>query len=179
MKNLCMILPLALILCFMVGCQDKEAMAELEEFRAQAEVEEQNKEIMIRWLEEMDKGNLAIYDEICTEDYTASYSWLPEPLNVEAAKQALKSQMIAFPDYNHTVEDIIAKDNKVVIRVTNRGTHNGELGGMPPTGNEIEFSVIFIGRFVDGKVAEAWAEANILGFYQQLGMELKPKEEVK
>jgi uncharacterized protein YcfL len=31
MKKLCMILPLALILCFMVGCQDKEAMAEVEE----------------------------------------------------------------------------------------------------------------------------------------------------
>ncbi len=45
MKKLLMILPLALILCFMVGCQDKEAMAELEEFRAQAKVEEQNKEI--------------------------------------------------------------------------------------------------------------------------------------
>ncbi len=34
MKKLCMILPLALILCFMVSCQDKEAMAELEAFRA-------------------------------------------------------------------------------------------------------------------------------------------------
>jgi len=42
MKKLSMILPLALILCFMVGCQDKEAMAELEKFRAQAEAEEQN-----------------------------------------------------------------------------------------------------------------------------------------
>jgi hypothetical protein len=42
MKKLCMVLPLALILCFMVGCQDKEAMAELEAFKAQAEVEEQN-----------------------------------------------------------------------------------------------------------------------------------------
>ena len=48
MKNYMIILPLALILCFMVGCQDKEAMAELEEFRAQAAVEEQNKELVTR-----------------------------------------------------------------------------------------------------------------------------------
>ena len=41
MKKLFMILPLALILCFTVGCQDKEAMAELEEYRAQAALEEQ------------------------------------------------------------------------------------------------------------------------------------------
>ncbi len=46
MKKLCMILPLALILCFMVGCQNQEAMAELEEMKAQAEVEEQNKEVI-------------------------------------------------------------------------------------------------------------------------------------
>ena len=56
MKNLYMILPLALILCFMVGCQDKEAIAELEAMKAQAEVEEQNKEIMTRWFEETYKN---------------------------------------------------------------------------------------------------------------------------
>lgn len=40
MKKLLLILPLALILCLMVGCQDKEATAELEELRTQAEVED-------------------------------------------------------------------------------------------------------------------------------------------
>ncbi len=35
MEKLCMILPMALILCFIVSCQDKQAMAELEEFKAQ------------------------------------------------------------------------------------------------------------------------------------------------
>ena len=55
MKKLCMGLPLALILCFMVGCQDKEAMAELEEFKAQAEIEEQNKELISNYLKEGEK----------------------------------------------------------------------------------------------------------------------------
>jgi len=58
MKKLFMILPLALILCFMVGCQDKEAMAELEEFKAQAEVEEQNKDVVRKFLEELDRENI-------------------------------------------------------------------------------------------------------------------------
>ncbi len=58
MKKLCMILSLALILCFVVGCQDKEAMAEIEAIKAQVEVEEQNIELTKRWVEEMDKGNL-------------------------------------------------------------------------------------------------------------------------
>jgi hypothetical protein len=64
MKKLCMILPLALILCFMVGCQDKAAMAELEEFKAQAEVEEQNKAIVERLIEELNKGNPEIIEEV-------------------------------------------------------------------------------------------------------------------
>ena len=34
MKKLSLILHLTLILCIMVGCQDKEAMAELEEMKA-------------------------------------------------------------------------------------------------------------------------------------------------
>jgi len=48
--------------------------------------------------------------------------------------------------------------------------------GIPPTGKEIEYTAIFVGRFVDGKVVETWVEANILGLMTQLGMELKPKE---
>ena len=58
MKKLCMILPLALILCFLVGCQDKAAMAELEVFKAQAKVEEQNKALVLKWYEELGKGNI-------------------------------------------------------------------------------------------------------------------------
>ena len=57
MKKLISILPLVLILCFMVGCQDKAAMAELEEFKAQAALEEQNKELVKGLTEELNKGN--------------------------------------------------------------------------------------------------------------------------
>jgi hypothetical protein len=45
MRKLCMILPMALILCFMVGCQDKEAM------KGQAEVEEQNETVALQIIE--------------------------------------------------------------------------------------------------------------------------------
>jgi predicted ester cyclase len=85
--------------------------------------------------------------------------------------------MVSLPDYNHTIEDVIAQGDKVVIRATNRGTHEGEFLGIPPTGKKVEYTGILIGRFVDGKLAEGWSEVNILGINMQLGMELKPKEE--
>jgi hypothetical protein len=73
MKKLFMILPLTLILCFMVGCQDKSAMAELEEFKAQAALEEQNKAAFRYMMEETDKGNYSAWDEVCSADYVSHW----------------------------------------------------------------------------------------------------------
>ena len=54
MKKYLLVVPFVFLLCFVVGCQDKEAMAELEEFKTQAVVEEENKEIVLRYNEEID-----------------------------------------------------------------------------------------------------------------------------
>lgn len=89
---------------------------------------------------------------------------------IEKAKKHRKNPQ------NHSVEDVIAQNDKVVVRVTNRGTHKGEFYGMPPTGKEIKFTVTSIVRFVDGKAAEMWAGFDSLVLYQQPGMELKPRE---
>jgi len=58
MKKSIVILPLVLILCFIGGCQDKAAMEELEGFRAQAELEELNKALVVQMYEESGKGNI-------------------------------------------------------------------------------------------------------------------------
>jgi len=73
MKKLLLILPLALILCFMVGCQDKAAMAELEEFKAQAAVEEQNKALVLRWYEDVDKGNAEFVRDNSAPEYATTF----------------------------------------------------------------------------------------------------------
>jgi len=83
-KKLLMILPLALILCFVVGCQDKEAMAELEEFRAQAELEEQNLALVKGLWEEVEKGNVEIFRELCAPEFAYySTSISPEPISLD------------------------------------------------------------------------------------------------
>jgi hypothetical protein len=69
MKKLSLILPLTLILCFMVGSQDKEALAELEEFRAQAALEEQNKALAERDIDTWNKGDAAALKEIFSPDF--------------------------------------------------------------------------------------------------------------
>jgi len=97
-------------------------------------------------------------------------------LTVEDHKQTSRAFYAAFPDMYHRIEDIIAKGDRVIVRTTNRGTHKGEIMGVPPSGKEIVYSVIDICRFENGKIVEEWVEFDSLGLMQQLGMELKPKE---
>ncbi len=177
MKKLLLILPLALILCFVVGCKDKAAMAELEAMKAQAEVEEQNIEKVRRLLAEMDKGNFDIWDEVTSSDYVYHFPSISEPRAKEEHKQSNRDFHTAFPDIRHPVEDIFAEGDKVMVRVTNRFTHSSEFRGFPPTEKEITYSAMAIYQFKDGKIIKEWIEADVQGLMQQLGMELKPKEE--
>jgi len=178
MKKLLLILPLALILCFMVGCQDKAAMAELEEFRAQVEVEEQNKDLVNRMWEAWSKGDFETYKELLAPDYACYFpSRSTKPMSQEETIEIRKMLRKAFPDISWSMEELIATEDKVIMRVIERGTHKGEYMGIPATGNKYENSGISITRIENGKVVEQREELDILGLMQQLGMELKPKEE--
>ena len=177
MKKLFMILPLALILCFMVGCQDKAAMAELEEFKAQAAVEEQNKELVLRFYEEIDKQNFDAAIAMLASEYglyTPSNS--PKPRSPEESIGALKMALRVSPDTNYGVEELYAVGDRVIARFVVTGTHEGDLPGFAATGNKFEYSAIVIARIENGKIIEEKIEFDELGFMQQLGMELKPKE---
>jgi len=178
MKKLLMILPLALLLCFMVGCQDKAAMAELEEFKAKAEVEEQNKELVKRFWEEFNKGNAEIFQELFSPDY-AYYapSNSPTPMSREEIMEFMKTFFEAFPESIWSIEDLIAAGDKVIVRFIYRGTHEGEFLGIPATGNKVEMGGIIITRIENGKVVEEREDFDMLGMMMAIGMELKPKEE--
>ena len=177
MNKLITILPLVLILCFMFGCQDKEAMAELEGFKAQAAVEEQNMELVKGLLEELNKGNAEVWKELCAPEFVYySPSESPEPMPVDGTIECFHMAFKGFPDINWKTQDLIAKGDKVIARITQAGTHEGEYRGIPATGNKIKVGVISIFKFKDGKCVEIREEYDGLGFMQQLGFELKPKE---
>jgi len=76
----------------------------------------------------------------------------------------------AFPDVSFSVEDMVAEGDNVAIRAIGRGTHTGPYRGMPPTGKKVEVTMIGIGRFTNGKMAEVWRIVDRLGMMQQLGV---------
>jgi predicted ester cyclase len=74
----------------------------------------------------------------------------------------------AFPRYELILEDMIAEGDKVVVRLLLRGTHQGELFGVPPTGKQVEAAGIVIYRLEGDKIAEFWTQADVMGLMQQL-----------
>ena len=122
---------------------------------------EVNKTLVRRLIEEV--WNTGNYDQLDV---------LAAPAFAESTKRLNQMTRTAFPDYQHTIDDMIAEGDKVVVRWTSRGTHLGEwatpLGPIPPTGKSVVFTAIHIFRIVDGKIAERWAEVDVLGMLQQV-----------
>jgi len=177
MKKLLCVIPLVLLLCFTISCQSKAEKAELEKFRTQAKLEEQNSELVKHFFEEANKGNVEILNELYAPEYLFySPSINPKPMAREEMIEFMKTIFRAFPDLNWRIEKLFVDGDMAIIWNVFAGTHQGEFAGIPPTGNRVEVSSILLWRLKDGKIIEEREEADMLGLMQQLGMELKPKE---
>ena len=131
----------------------------------------ENKALVRRFYEEIDKGNLDAMDEFLAEDYI---DHTPPPFpglapGREGVKQAFKMFWEATPGYHH-IEDQIAEGDKVVTRLTSYGKHTGDLPGAPRTGNDMKMTSITIHRIANGKLVEKWAEKDMISLLVQLGI---------
>ena len=75
----------------------------------------------------------------------------------------------AFPDWHTTIEDLIAEGDKVVVRMMQRGTHQGTFFGLAATGKQVTVAGIAIFRLRNGQIVEEWLITDQLGAMQQLG----------
>lgn len=131
---------------------------------------EDNKALVRRVFEEvLNQGNLALIDELYSPDYVEHTPSGPVH-GTEAYKQYLMTYRTAFPDAHYTIEDQIAEGDKVMTRWSGRGTHQGPLMGIPPTGKQSTVTGMSIGRSEGGKIVEVWTEFDLLGVLQQLGV---------
>ena len=130
---------------------------------------EDNKAHVRRGFEAVNQKNLAVYDELLAPD-VVFHNASTTMQGLEAYKQFLSMYMTAFPDLLFTVEDMIAEGDTVVARFTTRGTHQGNLMGIPPTGKQMSGTGMFIDQIVNGKGIEQWFNTDDLGLLQQLGV---------
>jgi predicted ester cyclase len=110
--------------------------------------------------------------DLIDEVYASDVVWHDPDRDIhgtQEAKQFFSLCKRAFSDMNVTV---VAEGDKVVTRVSIRGTHQGETEEFgPPTGRQIEGTLITISRIEGGKVVEDWDAYDNLTTLQQLGLE--------
>ncbi|MBI2906599.1 MAG: ester cyclase [Chloroflexi bacterium] len=132
---------------------------------------EQNKALYRRWVEEIlkkkDLGAIEQFVSPTLVDHDAPPGF---PQGLEGVRQLLSAYLVAFPDLDATIEDLIAEGDKVVARVTYSGTHKGDFMGIAPTGKRITTKGIEIVRITGDKVVEHWESFDMLGMMQQLGV---------
>jgi steroid delta-isomerase-like uncharacterized protein len=117
------------------------------------------------------RGQFALVDMMYTPDFiNHDPASSVEARGPESVKQSATLYRQAFPDLYLKVEDTISDGDHVVTRWTSSGTHLGDLQGIAPTGLRTTSTGITIARFVDGKIAEEWANWDTLGLLRQLGV---------
>ena len=137
---------------------------------------EENKSISRRVQEEaFNQGNLAVIDELVAADYVDHDLPPGFPEGQEGFKQLVAMYRAAFPDVQMTIEDVIADGDKVALRWTATGTHQGELMGIPPTNKQVTVTGMDINRLAGGKIAEHWGNFDQMGMMQQLGVIPSPE----
>ena len=76
-----------------------------------------------------------------------------------------------FPDFTLEIDDILADGDKVVTRVSGRGTHRGEWMGIRPTGAVVRLKGVNVDRIADGRIVEHWGEADTVSMLCQMGVD--------
>ena len=138
----------------------------------EAREEAQNKELMRRWFEEVwNRGESARISDFRSPEAVAigleegnSPSHGPTPF-----KAFFTNMREAFPDLHITIDDMLAEGDRVAVRLTANGTHQGRAFGITPSGRKVTFSGIVIARISDGKIVEGWNSLDRLELLRQIG----------
>jgi len=130
---------------------------------------EQNKALVRRFYASLNDGGLAEAFELLTADYVVHLPGQAEPTGLAEYRRTSEGLLAAFPDLEHVVEDQIAEGDRVAVRLTARGTHRADLGGLAATGRRVAVTENTIFRLAGGRIAEQWPQVDALGMMQQLG----------
>ncbi len=138
---------------------------------------EESMAIVRRFWGVWEEGNIDLVDELLAPDYINHTPASPDqPTGPEGVKGVVAMFRSAIPDLRVVVEDMIAEGEKVAVRYTLEGTHEGELFGVPPTGQRLSIKSITVERVSGGKIREHWRVSDELGMMQQLGVIPVPEQ---
>lgn len=111
----------------------------------------------------------ATIDRFFAEDFVENEAFPGQDTTRETPKQMFSMVFAGLPDFRATVHDIIEDGDNVAVRLTFSGTHEGELMGVPASGQRVEFDVIDIHQFRGDKIVAHWGITDMAGMMAQMG----------
>jgi steroid delta-isomerase-like uncharacterized protein len=112
--------------------------------------------------------NPDLVDRFVAADYVNHNDFVAD--GREANRQFWAAFFTGLPDVRVTMEDLLVCGDRVVGRFIYRGTHTGDLLGIPASGKPVEMRSIDIWRVKDGVFVEHWDELNLMQLFQQIGV---------
>jgi len=137
---------------------------------------EENKILVRRYFED------ARYDpDVCDEIFASHFQFHTiqyasiTPQSVESDPQSEKAAYewlatVWSSNWRMIIDEMIAENDRVMVRWTFSGTQVGEYSGLPPTNKDVTYSGINIFRIENGKIAEIWDIFDRLWLWQQIGV---------
>ena len=117
-----------------------------------------NKAVLRRYISELNRRNVAVLDEVVTDEFR------------DEVRRGYERNTSAFADYTVDILDLIAEGDQVVLEWSYRGTQSGVYEGVPPTGRTMSGVAISIYTISSGRIAAArgvWDSGEV---WQQLGL---------
>ncbi len=130
---------------------------------------EANAALVRESIEALNAGNIQRLLAVVAPEIVIHYTELPEPLHGrETWQQGFNLMKQAFPDLAGHIDDLVAAEDKVAIRVSFHGTHEGEFQGIPATGRRIHYASHEFYRLENGLFAEEWICSDMASLFRQL-----------
>ncbi len=156
-----------------ICCQDKQVAEELKKYQDIDTLEAANIDVVQNFYKLLDEVNLEEAEALFTPDGEIYYQSMDEPANFGDMKPLVEIYYTAFPDYNHSIESIMASNDMVIARLMYSGTHKDTFMEIPPTGNKFSYKGIFIFQLSEYRIKKMWGVEDELTMMRQLGLELQ------
>jgi predicted ester cyclase len=134
---------------------------------------ETNESVIQKMLQAVQTGAVVDVEKIFAPTWVNHDPSLLPMQGLEGARMLIR-MWSGFSNMQVTIEDSLSQGDRVAVRFRLRGTHTGELLGIPPTGKTVNISATGIFRVVDGKATDNWVNVDALGLMQQLGVVPEP-----
>jgi predicted ester cyclase len=137
---------------------------------------EDNKVLARRLIRSFDEEDFEAMGELLAPSFRYHQNGKIEE-GADGFRAMMRRVYLAWQPHRLEIEDEIAEGDRVVLRMTAYDTHSGPYRGLPATGAELTWSLMFIFRIAGGRIAEIWRAGDDVVRFEQVGLTVVPKSD--